>query len=152
MAHRSSPSPRPRAARGFQIVRRLALVSAIALTAACALAAAELAAAHAAPPSAGTAGTAGDGNAGAGGAAAGGAICDSTTALTVIGMDNEAGSVLGAVAGPGGGTGSWIVALDGAGASVPGGGAGAGAVREAHAYPEQPGGRFGGSVGPGAGV
>jgi len=89
-------------------------------------------------------------------AAANGAICDSTTALTVIGMDTEAGQVLIAVAGPGGGAGSWIVALDSAGAAAPagagsagGGGAGAGIAGEAHAYPERPGGPFGGSVGPG---
>jgi hypothetical protein len=169
MDHRSSPSPRPRTARGIQIARLLALAR-FALATPGALAAATLAtvvlatvalaaaptalgAAPAAPFSAGTAATAGDtGAAGAAGAASG-AICDSSTALTVIGMDTDAGSVLIAVAGAGGGAGSWIVALDSAGAPVggpvPGGAASAGAVREAHAYPEQPGGRFGGSVGPG---
>jgi hypothetical protein len=65
-----------------------------------------------------------------------GAICDSGTAITLIGIDTEAGRMLFAVAGPGGGAGSWIVELDGAG-------------REAHAYPDKPGARFAGSVGPG---
>jgi hypothetical protein len=66
------------------------------------------------------------------------AICDSTTALTLIGMDTESGLMLFAVAGAGGGAGSWVVELDGAGRAT-----------AAHAYPERPGGRFGGSVGPG---
>jgi hypothetical protein len=64
------------------------------------------------------------------------AICDSTTALTLIGMDTESGSMVFAVAAPGGGAGSWTVELDGTG-------------HEAHAYPERAGSRFGGSVGPG---
>jgi hypothetical protein len=80
--------------------------------------------------------TAAHGAAAAAQAPAHGAICDSTTALTLIGMDTESGSMVFAVAAPGGGAGSWIVELDGAG-------------REARAYPEQAGSRFGGSVGPG---
>jgi hypothetical protein len=64
------------------------------------------------------------------------AICDSTAALTLIGMDTDNGLMLFAVAGPGGGAGSWMVELQ------------AGA-REARALPERPGVRFGGSVGPG---
>jgi hypothetical protein len=64
------------------------------------------------------------------------AICDSTTALTLIGMDTESGLMLFAVAGPGGGAGSWMVEIEAGG-------------REAHAHPERPGARFGGSVGPG---
>jgi hypothetical protein len=67
---------------------------------------------------------------------AGKAICDSTTALTLVGMDTESGLMLFAVAAPGGGAGSWLVALDAGG-------------HEARAYPERPGARFGGSVGPG---
>jgi hypothetical protein len=129
MKHRGSQPPHPRAARRVQIATVAALVAAL-----------SAAAAPAEPPPAPAAATR--------------AICDSTTALTVIGMDTEAGRVLIAVAGAGGGTGSWIVALDSAGAAnATGGGtegaAGGSAVREAHAYPEQPGGRFGGSVGPG---
>jgi hypothetical protein len=65
-----------------------------------------------------------------------GAICDSGTAITLIGIDTEAGRMLFAVAGPGGSAGSWIVELEGAGS-------------EAHAYPVQSGSRFAGSVGPG---
>lgn len=65
-----------------------------------------------------------------------GAICDSGTAITLIGIDTESGRMLFAVAGPGGGAGSWTVELDGAGG-------------EAHAYPAQSGSRFAGSVGPG---
>jgi hypothetical protein len=131
MRHRGSQPLHPRADRYVQIAVGVALASAVAGFGA--------AAAPAEPPS--------------GPAAATRAICDSTTALTVIGMDTEAGRVLIAVAAPGGGTGSWIVALDsaaaGATASGTEGAAAGGAVREAHAYPEQPGGRFGGSVGPG---
>jgi hypothetical protein len=129
MSHRGSQPPHPRATRHVQVA--VALASAVAGIGA--------AAAPAEPPPAP--------------AAASRAICDSTTTLTVIGMDTEAGRVLIAVAAPGGGTGSWIVALDSAGAAgaTAGGaeGAAGGSVREAHAYPEQPGGRFGGSVGPG---
>src|SRR6202521_378697 len=160
MEHRSSPSPRPCAAHGSQVARSVVFAPALSLTAACspppalAAAPAALPAAPASPVSAGTAVTARDAR--SAGSAASGAICDSSTALTVIGMDTDAGSVLIAVAGSGGGAGSWIVALHSAGAPVPGAGtggtggaAGAGAAREAHAYPEQPEGRFGGSVGPG---
>jgi hypothetical protein len=130
MKRRSSQPPRPRAVRRVQIAIVVTLASAVC----------GAGAAPAEPPPTPVAGA--------------GAICDSTTALTVIGMDTEAGRVLIAVAGPGGGTGSWIVALDSAGgAGTIGAGteaaAGGSAVREAHAYPEQPGGRFGGSVGPG---
>ncbi|HLX07589.1 MAG TPA: hypothetical protein VKY89_06970 [Thermoanaerobaculia bacterium] len=98
------------------------------------------------------------------------AICDASTALTAIGIDTDSGLVLFAVAGPGGGAGAWTVALDlgsehaghGATKTSPAGAAndaanagdasssGTGAAApEAHAYPEQQGGRFGGSVGPG---
>ena len=109
MKHRGSQPPHPRAARRVQIATVAALVAALSATAA-----------PAEPPPAPAAATR--------------AICDSTTALTVIGMDTEAGRLLIAVAAPGGGA-------EGA--------VGGSAVREAHAYPEQPGGRFGGSVGPG---
>ncbi len=134
MRHRGSQPPHPRAACRVPIAP---IATVAALAAAFALAAA---AAPAEPPPAP--------------AAVNRAICDSTTALTVIGMDTETGHVLIAVAAPGGGTGSWIVALDSAGAAgaTAGGtegGTGGSAVREARAYPEQPGGRFGGSVGPG---
>jgi hypothetical protein len=64
------------------------------------------------------------------------ATCDSTTALTLIGMDTESGLMVFAMAVSGGAAGSWTVELDGAG-------------REAHAYPERAGSHFGGSVGPG---
>jgi hypothetical protein len=135
MKHRGSQPPHPRAARYVQI--------AVGVTVASAVAGFGAAAAPAEPLPAPAAATR--------------AICDSTTALTVIGMDTEAGRVLIAVAAPGGGTGSWIVALDSAGAAGAAGAtaggaegaAGGSAVREAHAYPEQPAGRFGGSVGPG---
>ena len=130
MRHRGSQPPHPRAARRVPLAIVAALASAVAAFGA--------AAAPAEPRTAPTAAT--------------GAICDSTTALTVVGMDTEAGRVLIAVAGPGGGPGSWIVALDIAGApagAATEGAAGGSALREAHAWPEQPGGRFGGSVGPG---
>jgi hypothetical protein len=132
MKRRSSQPPRP------YVVRRVRIAAVVGLAAVVCGAAAATAPAE--PPPAPAAATR--------------AICDSTTALTVIGMDTEAGRVLIAVAAPGGGTGSWIVVLDSAGAAgTTGGGtegtAGGSAVREAHAYPGQPGGRFGGSVGPG---
>ena len=71
-----------------------------------------------------------------------GPVCDSSSELTVIGMDTASGLMLFALAGTGAGTGAaagggWVVGIDGAG-------------REAHAYPERSGNRFGGSVGPGA--
>jgi hypothetical protein len=70
--------------------------------------------------------------------AAPGPVCDSNTALTVIGMDTSSGLMLFALAGGStAGGGGWVVGLDGAG-------------REAHAYPERSGNRYGGSVGPGA--
>jgi hypothetical protein len=63
-------------------------------------------------------------------------ICDGTTALTLIGMDTAAGRSLFAVPPTGASQVSWIVELDGEG-------------REARVYPDDPKGRFGGSVGPG---
>ncbi len=132
MKRRSSQPPRP------DVVRRVRIAAVLGLAAV--VGGAGAATAPAEPPPAPAAATR--------------AICDSTTALTVIGMDTEAGRVLIAVAAPGGGTGSWIVVLDSAGAAgTTGAGtegaAGGSVVREAHAWPEQPGGRVGGSVGPG---
>jgi len=129
MTRRRSRPPRSRGARRAQVAAMVALAFAIS-------------GAAAAPPPMPKA------------AAATGTICDSSTALTVIGMDTEAGRVLVAVAGPGGGAGSWTVDLDSAGAAGTAGtgtegDAAAGAVREAHAYPDRQAGRFGGSVGPG---
>jgi hypothetical protein len=125
---------------------------------------------------AGTARPAGAAAAGAAASTAGAglatAICDSTTALTAIGVDTESGLMLFAVAGAGGGAGSWIVALGAGGAQAGKGAHGAGApdagapdaaaapaagardaetaaTPEARAYPERQGSRFGGSVGPG---
>src|SRR6202023_2792532 len=95
MKHRGSQPPHARAARYVQITVGVALASAVAGFGAVT--------APAEPPTTPAAATR--------------AICDSTTALTVIGMDTEAGRVLIAVAAPGGGTGSWIVALDSAGAA-----------------------------------
>lgn len=63
-------------------------------------------------------------------------ICDGTTALTLIGMDTAAGRTLLAVPPTGTSQAAWIVELDGEG-------------REARVYPDDPKGRFGGSVGPG---
>lgn len=63
-------------------------------------------------------------------------VCDSSTALTLIGVDTTTGATLFAVP-PLGEKGSpWIVELDGQG-------------KEARLYPDPPKGRFGGSVGPG---
>jgi hypothetical protein len=90
----------------------------------------------------------------AGSAAPAAAICDSTAALTVIGMDTESGMVLFAVGGPGGGAGSWLVGLD-AGAAAAAGSAGTASdvapvsAPRARAWPERQTSRFGGSVGPG---
>jgi hypothetical protein len=63
-------------------------------------------------------------------------ICDGSTALTLIGMDTSTGSTLFAVPPAGDGKASWIVELDGDG-------------EHARAWPDDPKGRFGGSVGPG---
>jgi len=63
-------------------------------------------------------------------------ICDGSTALTLIGMDTATGATLFAVPPASDGKASWIVALDGDG-------------QEARAWPDDPKGRFGGSVGPG---
>lgn len=72
----------------------------------------------------------------AGPAAAAPPICDGSTALTLIGMDTSTGSTLFAVPPSGDGKASWIVEMDGDG-------------KEARAWPDDPKGRFGGSVGPG---
>src|SRR3569623_225369 len=69
-------------------------------------------------------------------AAAAPPICDGSTALTLIGMDTSSGRTLFAVAPIAEGQTSWIVELDGDG-------------REARAWPDNPKGRYGGSVGPG---
>jgi hypothetical protein len=63
-------------------------------------------------------------------------ICDGSTALTLIGMDTAAGRTLFAVPPTGASPSAWIVELDGEG-------------REARVFPDDPKGRFGGSVGPG---
>src|SRR5258707_6573219 len=63
-------------------------------------------------------------------------ICDGSTTLTLIGMDTAAGRMLFAVPPSGGDKAAWIVELDAEG-------------REARVYPDDPKGRFGGSVGPG---
>lgn len=68
-------------------------------------------------------------------AAAAPPICDSSTDLALLGMDTAAGRTLFAVAAREGQT-AWIVELDGDG-------------REARAWPDDPKGRYGGSVGPG---
>lgn len=69
-------------------------------------------------------------------AAAAPPICDGSTALTLIGMDTASGRTLFAMPPLADGQSSWIVELDGDG-------------REAHAWPDNPKGRYGGSVGPG---
>jgi hypothetical protein len=69
-------------------------------------------------------------------AAAASAVCDSSTALTLIGMDTASGRSLFSVPPLQDGQPGWIVELDGDG-------------REAHAWPDDPKGRYGGSVGPG---
>jgi hypothetical protein len=63
-------------------------------------------------------------------------LCDATTALTLIGIDTSSGHMLFAVAALAAQGPSWIVDLDGGG-------------REAHAYRDAAGARYGGSVGPG---
>ena len=63
-------------------------------------------------------------------------ICDGSTALTLIGMDTAAGRTLFSIPPTGASQSAWIVELDGEGG-------------EARVYPDDPKGRFGGSVGPG---
>lgn len=63
-------------------------------------------------------------------------ICDGGTALTLIGMDTAAGRTLFSIPPSGTSQAAWIVELDAEG-------------REARVYPDDPKGRFGGSVGPG---
>lgn len=72
----------------------------------------------------------------AGPASAAPPICDGSTVLTLIGMDTSTGGTLFAVPPTGDGKASWIVELDGDG-------------QKARAWPDDPKGRFGGSVGPG---
>ncbi|HEY4593075.1 MAG TPA: hypothetical protein VIJ61_11750, partial [Thermoanaerobaculia bacterium] len=69
-------------------------------------------------------------------AAAAPPICDGSTSLTLIGMDTASGRTLFAMPPLADGQSSWIVELDGDG-------------REAHVWPDNPKGRYGGSVGPG---
>ena len=69
-------------------------------------------------------------------AAAAPPICDGSTTLTLIGMDTASGRTLFAMPPLADGQSSWIVELDGDG-------------REARAWPDDPKGRYGGSVGPG---
>jgi hypothetical protein len=68
--------------------------------------------------------------------AAGPAVCDVTTALTPVGVDSAAGTVLVAIAPLGESHRGWLVEL-------------ASDTGEATAWPDDGGGRFGGSVGPG---
>ncbi|MEO6194437.1 MAG: hypothetical protein ABIS20_15615 [Thermoanaerobaculia bacterium] len=68
-------------------------------------------------------------------AAAAPPICDSSTDLTMIGMDTASGRTLFSIAARDGQPG-WLVELDGDG-------------REARAWPDDPKGRYGGSIGPG---
>ncbi len=63
-------------------------------------------------------------------------ICDGSTALTLIGMDTASGRTLFSVPPLRDGQTGWIVELSGDG-------------REAHAWPDDAKGRYGGSVGPG---
>ncbi|HEY0514942.1 MAG TPA: hypothetical protein VGH73_23810 [Thermoanaerobaculia bacterium] len=72
----------------------------------------------------------------AAGEAAATPICDSSTDLTMIGMDTAAGSTLFSIAPAKDGQPGWIVELDGDG-------------RQARVWPDDPKGRYGGSVGPG---
>lgn len=69
-------------------------------------------------------------------AAAAPPICDGSTALTLIGMDTASGRTLFSVPPVADGQPGWIVELDGDG-------------REARAWPDDPKGRYSGSVGPG---
>jgi hypothetical protein len=68
-------------------------------------------------------------------AAAAPPICDGSAVLTLVGMDTSSGRTLFSLPATGG-KGSWLVELDGEG-------------REARAWPDDPKGRFSGSVGPG---
>ncbi len=63
-------------------------------------------------------------------------VCDSSTDLTLIGMDTASGRTLFSIAAARDGQPGWIVELDGDG-------------REARVWPDDPKGRYGGSVGPG---
>lgn len=63
-------------------------------------------------------------------------FCDGTTTLTLIGMDTSTGRTLFSISPSRANTQGWIVELDAAG-------------QEARAYPDDPQGRFSGSVGPG---
>lgn len=68
-----------------------------------------------------------------------GAVCDSSSTLSLVGMDTASGVMLFSTTGPAGATASaaaWLVEVDAA-------------AREAHAWPGQAAGRYGGSVGPG---
>jgi hypothetical protein len=69
-------------------------------------------------------------------AAAAPPVCDSSTDLTLIGMDTSSGRTLFSIAAAKDGQAGWIVELDGDG-------------REARVWPDDPKGRYGGSVGPG---
>ncbi|HYL05651.1 MAG TPA: DUF1388 domain-containing protein, partial [Thermoanaerobaculia bacterium] len=151
---RTAAAPPRRAASppGSHARPRIRLAGAVVLAAAGMVpAVTAAAAASAAPPSAAGAALAPGAAGSAGPAAAAAAICDSTAALTVIGMDTASGMLLFAVGGPGGGAGSWIVALETGAANSAGsaGSAAAAPAPSARAYPERQGGRFGGSVGPG---
>jgi hypothetical protein len=127
MERRAAASPHPR------IAGRTCAAAALAAAAAVLLAIAPAAATAAQEPAAGAARSTAAASV-THPVAPASAICDSTTALTAIGIDTDSGLALFALAGPGGGAGSWIVALD---------------AGEAHAWPERKGGHFGGSVGPG---
>lgn len=69
-------------------------------------------------------------------AAAAPPICDSSTELTLIGMDTASGRTLFSIAAARDGQPGWLVELDGDG-------------REARVWPDEPKGRYGGSIGPG---
>src|SRR6476620_1752501 len=69
-------------------------------------------------------------------AAAAPPICDSSTDLTLIGMDTASGRTLFSIAAATDGQPGWLVELDSDG-------------REARAWPDNPKGRYGGSIGPG---
>ncbi len=70
------------------------------------------------------------------GGGAGGTVCDSSSTLSLIGMDTESGVMLFAASGQAGGEAGWLLQMDAAG-------------REVQAYPGLAAGRFSGSVGPG---